>query len=105
MIKAPCENVIWKVLPRIRKELVKSLLKKGVSRKEIARLFGITEAAVSQYLNSKRGIKFKINKEASKIIKKSADRIYEKRKKEVVVKELCKICSFICKNSCRGRKK
>jgi predicted transcriptional regulator len=99
MIKAPCENVIWKILPCIRKELVKSLLKKGVSRKEIAKLFGITEAAISQYLKSKRGIKFKINKEVYELIKKSANRIYEKRKKEVVIKELCKICSFICKNS------
>lgn len=55
-MKIPCEIVVWQVLPLIRRELAKELVRShNMSQAEVARKFGITDAAVSQYLTRKRG--------------------------------------------------
>ncbi len=43
------------VLPSIRRMLVVSLKEKGITQMKIAQLLGITQSAVSKYLNMKRG--------------------------------------------------
>ncbi|MBA3044390.1 helix-turn-helix domain-containing protein, partial [archaeon] len=50
-MKMPCEVIIWYILPGIRREITKSLLKNGLSQREVAKKLGITDAAVSQYLS------------------------------------------------------
>ena len=62
-MKLPCELVVWYVLPSIRSELAKELVKLGLSQKEVSERLGITPAAVSQYVNEKRGkdMKFKVD--------------------------------------------
>ncbi|HII71659.1 TPA: hypothetical protein HA265_02800 [Candidatus Woesearchaeota archaeon] len=50
----PQEIELWHVIPLIRKLLVKDLKKRGLKQKEIASLLGITEPAVSQYIQEKR---------------------------------------------------
>ena len=55
-MKIPCELIVWYVLPAIRRELARELVDKhGMIQAEVARKFGVTDAAVSQYLKSKRG--------------------------------------------------
>ncbi len=56
----PQEIEAWYVLPLIRKELAMAMKKEGLGQKEIAKLLGVTEAAVSQYVNNKRGNDFQI---------------------------------------------
>ena len=55
-MKIPCEIVVWYLLPTIRKGVAKELVSvHGFSQSKVARTFGVTDAAVSQYLRDKRG--------------------------------------------------
>ena len=55
-MKMPCEVVVWQVLPMVRRELAGELVSShGMTQSEVARRFGVTDAAVSQYLTRKRG--------------------------------------------------
>ncbi len=55
-MKIPCEIVVWYVLPMIRRELSRELVQAhGMTQAEVARMFGVTDAAISQYLKKKRG--------------------------------------------------
>jgi uncharacterized protein len=55
MAKAPCQIIVWDVLPAIRAALAAELVKNGVSQLEAARLLEMAPSAVSQYLSKKRG--------------------------------------------------
>ena len=50
----PQEIEVWYVIPAIRSEIAKELKVFGLSGVKIAQILGITNAAVSQYLNKKR---------------------------------------------------
>jgi predicted transcriptional regulator len=53
----PCESAVKYKVPAIKAELARKLKKECKSQKEIAKLLGVTEAAVSQYLSGKRANK------------------------------------------------
>ena len=72
----PQEIQVWYVLPAIRKELTKVLVKeKGLTQKETARILSITEAAVSQYLSEKRASTLQLEESVINEIRKSANLI------------------------------
>lgn len=55
-MKIPCEVVVRQILPTIRREVARDLVEEhGMSQADVARLFGVTDAAISQYLRRKRG--------------------------------------------------
>ncbi len=56
----PQEIEVWCVLPVIRKELAIAMKNEGLDQKTIAKLLGVTAAAISQYVKGKRGMDFKI---------------------------------------------
>lgn len=89
--------MLWAFLPSLRRELVKDMVRRGIKRKKIAKTFNITESAICQYLKSKRGIKFKFDKDTKKQIEKSATRISKSEKKETVIFEICRFCSMLKK--------
>jgi uncharacterized protein len=76
----PQEIAVWYVIPAIRKELSKELLKRGIAQKGIASILGVTESAVSQYLKSKRAIGMRFTKEEKKRISEAADKIMKTKK-------------------------
>jgi len=87
---------------RKRKELAKIFVDSyGISQKRAAKILGITEAAVSQYLKSKRGNEIKFSEKELKSIKKSAEKIVEGG--ESAMKNLYDLCialrgsKIICK--------
>jgi predicted transcriptional regulator len=57
----PQEIEVWYVLPAIRRGMCKELIANGLTQRKAAALFGLTEAAVSQYVNSKRAGKVRFN--------------------------------------------
>jgi len=93
-MKMPCEIIIWYVLPGIRREITKNMIKNGLTQKEAAKKLGITDAAVSQYLSEKRGgVEIKDRKILGEI-KDSAKRIVA-GDKSTMMEETCRICNLI----------
>ena len=53
-LETPQEVQVWYVIPALRRQMAREMLRAGLKQKEIALKLNITEAAVSQYLRSKR---------------------------------------------------
>ena len=67
MYSLPQEIEVWYIIPAIRRELTKILIKQyNLKQKKVAMLLGISEAAISQYLSNKRGQEIKFPKEMEK---------------------------------------
>ena len=76
----PQEIQVWYVLPAIRKELAKSMINDyKLKQNKAASLLGLTEAAVCQYMKSKRASEVILDSKIKSEIKKSAKRIIEKK--------------------------
>lgn len=89
----PQELEVWYILPAIRKELAKFLIKDfNLKQKEAASLLGLTEAAVSQYVKEKRASGIAFDKNIANEIKKSAGIIFKNKSK--VMSEIMKICNL-----------
>ena len=76
-MKMPQEFEVWYIIPAIRKGLAEEMLKRDLRQKEIAGRLGITEAAVSQYMKSKRAGGIRLGRAIDREIKASAGRIIE----------------------------
>jgi len=94
-IKIDCEESVWYLLPLIRKEFAKSLIKDhGLTQRKAAEKLGITESAVSQYVSKKRG-DFKVNDaKIRREIKESTKRIMNGNI-QVMKIETCRICHLL----------
>jgi len=96
-MKIPCEIVVWQVLPLIRREMARELVNvHGMKQAEVARKFGVTDAAISQYLTKKRGGEYssagmyeqflaEIRDSARRIVEEGAD----------FDKEMCYLCGAV----------
>lgn len=118
----PQELEVWYLLPSLRKSLAKIfIIDYKLSQKRASELLGVTEAAISQYVKSKRGREIKFLKEENEDIKKTADKIiknpedmavyvYQLSKKLMGSKSMCEIhkkydsVPFNCK-MCKNSKK
>ena len=98
----PQEVELWYVLPSIRSEFAKTLVTVyGFSQKRTAKLLGLTEAAVSQYLNSKRAQYLRFDNPVKETIKKLAARVADnKLEASVAILRICKLLKrrgVVCK--------
>jgi len=99
MLKTPCEYMQWHGLPIIRKELVKSLINNyGLNQKETAKVLGLTPAAISQYLNKKRGKINIVDPEILSEINIAAEKIVNYGP-SIVISEICRICCILRKHN------
>ena len=85
----PQEIEVWYIIPAIRRELTKSMIGLGLAQKQVAKRMGITEAAVSQYLSSKRAKEVVFSNAVLDEIRKSAKKIIED--KSTIVPEMMKL--------------
>lgn len=96
-MKLPCELVVSVVLPTARGELAKELVKvHGFTQSNIAKMFGVTGAAISQYIKGTRGGNPLIDNSPYKeqfysCIADSAERA---AKGESIAQILCDICAY-----------
>lgn len=96
----PQEIEVFYILPTIRKSLAKYMLKM-MKQKDVACIFGITEAGISQYMSNKRANELHFDDDFEKEVEKSARRIvnksdYIKETQKLLklirsTKEICKI--------------
>ena len=97
-MKLPCETIIVDILPIIRKELAIELVETHQVRKaSVARMFGISGTAISQYIYGLRGNRSLMENSRHydmfmKEISASAESIVTK--KSTVADELCRLCSL-----------
>src|SRR3989344_2157312 len=83
----PQEIEVWYLIPAIRRELAKIFIEKySLSQKKAAQILGISEAAVSQYVKSKRANEIEFPKREIKIIEDVANEII--KKPELLTKKL-----------------
>ncbi|MBW3003958.1 helix-turn-helix domain-containing protein [Candidatus Woesearchaeota archaeon] len=101
----PQEIEVWYIIPAIRKELAKAMVKLGLKQREVATKLGLRESAVSQYINSKRGKDIEFNQSTRLKISNSAKKIIEK--KSCVIKEIQDLLKLVKKNKtlCKVHKK
>lgn len=98
-MKIPCELVVWYVLPTMRREVAKELVEAhGLSQAQVARMFGVTDAAISQYLKKKRGNNLLIDESPNhpmfeQAVKEAAARMAEDGSEFSV--EMCNICMIV----------
>ncbi len=92
--RAPCETAVWHILPAIRSEVAKELVKCGLSQKEISERLGITQPAVSQYVTSKRGTNVAMSDEIKVLILSLAQDVAEENEIDLNVR-VCEICTCI----------
>ncbi len=94
-MKTPCEIIVWKILPVIRKELAKALIEDyRFNQKKVADKLGLTESAVSRYISGKRGKTEILDRKILNEITKSAKRI-SKENGLAVIEETCRICNLL----------
>ncbi len=93
----PQELEVWYLIPALRRELAKTFIKEyGLKQKKAAECLGITEAAISQYLKSKRGNEIKFSEDAKKKIEEAAKEIMEKKKD--IIEEIYSLCVMMRKS-------
>ena len=99
----PQQVELWYVIPSVRKEFAKLMVKKGLSQKETAAKLGVTESAVSQYLKEKRAKEtIAFDKETKTEMEKSVGRILKGGGLIREIERICKLCRknrFICRVS------
>ena len=88
----PQEIEVWYIIPALRRELAKCMIELGLTQKQVAGRMALTEAAVSQYLSSKRAKEVMFSSAVSDEIKKSAKRIVES--KENLVSEMMRLTNL-----------
>jgi predicted transcriptional regulator len=97
-LEAPCEFSVKYLFPILRSEVSRSLIKKfKLTQMEVANRLGITQAAVSQYLNEKRGTHLNsLPENIQSVIQKHIDSIKDEEIKELNKEALRKIVCEIC---------
>jgi uncharacterized protein len=95
-MRPPCEIVVRYVIPSIRSELAKELLKLGMKQKEISELLDITQPAVSQYISDKRGHGIKFTDDVQELIKQFAIDLKDgKLNQSDIISKICDLCRKI----------
>lgn len=90
MNSLPQELEIWYLIPALRRELTNIFISDfKLNQKQVSKILGITESAVSQYLSSKRGNELKFSKRELKEIKKTAKKILKSKKANEEFYKLC----------------
>jgi predicted transcriptional regulator len=91
MMEAPCQKIVWDVLPAIRAAIAVELVRDGFSQVEASRMLEIAPSAVSQYISGKRGYRIEFGEAIKKSITLLA-RDLRDRKDVDLVGRTCDIC-------------
>ncbi|MCG8342820.1 MAG: helix-turn-helix domain-containing protein [Chlorobiales bacterium] len=91
----PCEKAVWYNLPQIRADIASGLVKTGMTQSQAAKKLGVTPAAVSQYLNKKRGQQDVKSKAYLEEIGIAVEKVRDGATAEELQSIVCKCCQII----------
>jgi predicted transcriptional regulator len=94
-MRPPCEIVVQRVLPAIRSELARIMLEDGMPQQQVANRLGLSKAAVSQYVSSKRGKDVCFPSDIEEKIKDLAESLAGSLAGNDAVSSLCAVCKGI----------
>jgi len=99
-VKLRCETVTKYIMPAVRGLIAKTLIEEyGFSQSGAAKALGISQAAVSYYVSSKRGYtmsgKLEKNKMVMETIRALARKVAETKGSKKVELNLCDICKML----------
>ncbi len=105
MVKVPCQEIVWDIIPAIQAALANELVGLGVSQVKVAKALSIAPSAVSQYLSGKRGYRIVFDTDVKEIIVKLAEDIKSGTlSDDALEREFCVICrSLRGQGGCAGR--
>jgi predicted transcriptional regulator len=99
MDKPPCENIAKSYLPALRSIIARKLIYDyNHSQIQVAEKLGTTQAAVSQYISSKRGMKTKEIEKNSNLqdaIQNITEKIATDGKPTIFSEQVCDLCKLI----------
>lgn len=90
-MQAPCQKIVWDVLPAIRAAIAVELVRCGVSQGEASKMLEIAPSAVSQYISGKRGYRIEFEGEVKESINQLAQDLKNKKVDNLVAR-ICEIC-------------
>jgi predicted transcriptional regulator len=93
-MKAPCQTIVWDVLPAIRAAIAEELVRCGVSQIKAARILDMAPSAVSQYLSKKRGYRVVLSDEVEVLIQQLAEDLMEEQVEDITPR-ICDICRHL----------
>jgi predicted transcriptional regulator len=100
LMKSPCEVVAKYVLPVFRAMVAKDLMDNyNLSQNQVAEKLGITQAAVSHYINSKRGALMMSELEKISGVKATvgsvSKNLVEKDDPDEMILAFCRLCNLV----------
>jgi predicted transcriptional regulator len=90
-MQAPCQKIVWDVLPAIRAAIAVELVKWRVSQIDASKMLEIAPSAVSQYLSGKRGYRIEFEGDVKRSIEHLAKDLKD-GKVDNLVARICDIC-------------
>jgi hypothetical protein len=90
-MEAPCQKIVWDVLPAIRSAIAVELVQCGVPQIEAARMLELAPSAVSQYISGKRGYRIEFENDVKHSIEQLAKDLRDGRDVNLV-QRICDIC-------------
>jgi predicted transcriptional regulator len=90
-MQAPCQKIVWDVLPAIRAAIAVELVKCGVSQIEASKMLEIAPSAVSQYISGKRGYRIEFEGDVKLSIEHLAKDLKDGNV-DNLVSRICDIC-------------
>ncbi|PKL64629.1 MAG: transcriptional regulator [Methanomicrobiales archaeon HGW-Methanomicrobiales-3] len=93
-MEAPCQKIVWEVLPAIKAAIAAELVRSGITQAEAARMLSMAPSAVSQYLSGKRGYRMTFEDEVKISIELLARDLIDKKPVSLVTRT-CDICRLM----------
>lgn len=104
-MRPPCEIMVQKVLPAIRVEIARLLMQEyGLQQQDIAKRLGVSKAAISQYVSSKRGADTYFFDNAKEEIKDFAESVASNEDTSKLTEDFCNICKILQTEGWKRRK-
>jgi predicted transcriptional regulator len=93
MVKVPCQEVVWDIIPAMQAALTTELVSRGVPQIKVAKALSVAPSTVSQYLSGKRGYRISFDNEVKTQIGRLAEDINSGTiTEEQLGEEFCIIC-------------